>query len=209
MTRHFPYILRLVVCGLAATVLISWSLAAWSTLTSAEVNRPPFDSRFPPLGITPPAGWELRTWVPRRGPGLRHDIVTEMEWIGSRLGMMEGRGNRYMERAAAGWPVPCLQWATDDDTKPGPILRGLPVPLPHREWPERRLPLKPLWAGLAVDVAVWTIAAMVLVTWFGFVRANRRIRRGLCPWCAYPASGTAVCPECGRAAKALRTPGPS
>lgn len=205
MTRHLPYLSRLLLTGLAATVLISWSLAAWSAISTAEVNRAPFHAFFPPPGMTPPLDWAMQTWVPRRGPGLRHDIVTEMEWMGSTLGAMSGRSNRSMERAAAGWPIPCLQWAAEDDTKPGPILRGLPVPLPHREWPERRLPLRPLWLGLAVDVVVWTVAATVVVTWFGFVRANWRIRRGLCPGCAYPATEVGVCPECGRSAPSRRT----
>lgn len=201
MTCHVRQVAVLLLAGLAATVFISWALAAWGAYASAEVNRPPFAADFPPLGVETPGGWDVRTWVPRRGPGLRHDIVTEMEWIGSTLGMMEGHGNQCMERAAAGWPIPCLQWAAEDDTKPGPILRGLPIPVPHRDWPERRLPLKPLWGPFAIDVLACTGVAAGARTWFVSARGNRRVRRGLCAWCAYPVGGASVCSECGRAAR--------
>jgi hypothetical protein len=206
MGRRWRYLLRLFATGLALAVVVSWSLAAWGGLTTAEVNRPPFDSAYPPMGVDPPAGWDIRTWVPRRGPGLRHDAVTEMEWIGSTFGAMEGRGNRYMERAASGWPVPCLQWASDDTTDPGPILRGLPVPLPHRSWPERRLPLRPLWAPLLIDVLTWTGAVAAARMWFASARATFRARRGLCAACGYPHGPGSLCPECGRPADSTVEP---
>lgn len=132
---------------------------------------------------------------------MRQDIVTEMVWVGSTLGMMEGHGNQYMERAAAGWPIPCLQWASDDDTKPGPILRGLPVPFPHRDWPERRLPLRPLWAPFVIDVLVWMGVMGAMMMWFRFIRTNRRLRAGRCPRCVYPLGAFTTCPECGWAAE--------
>lgn len=206
MVRRLPYLARLLLTGIAATILISWSLAVWSPVTTADVNRPPSFDNFPPFGVTPPAGWDLRTWVSRRGPGLRHEVLTEMEWIGSTLGMMDGRNNRLMERACAGWPIPCLQWATDDDTEPGPILRGLPIPVPHRDFPERRLPLRPLWVPFILNALIFAGAAAGARAGFVSVRGNRRVRRGRCRWCGYPLGSPTRCPECGHLLRLVQEP---
>src|SRR5262249_38278223 len=71
---------------------------------------------------------------------------------------------------------------------------------------KRRLPCRPIWSGLLVTTAVYTILWAPLLYLPAVLRAGfRRVRRarGLCPRCGYSLAGLAgeVCPECGTPAK--------
>ena len=62
----------------------------------------------------------------------------------------------------------------------------------------RALPLVPIWPMVFYNSLFWAF-----VTWVMFVvsvryRLRRRIKRGLCPACAYPIGGSPVCTECGK-----------
>jgi len=71
----------------------------------------------------------------------------------------------------------------------------------------RLLPLLPIVPGLAVNVAFWTGAWMMLIAPLIHLRGIRRGRRGLCPDCKYDLRGCASdrCPECGRSIARLRS----
>lgn len=61
-----------------------------------------------------------------------------------------------------------------------------------------RMSLAPIWRGFVVNTTFY--GAAVWLTGVGVVAARRRfrLRRGLCPLCAYNLSGIAsMCPECG------------
>ena len=67
----------------------------------------------------------------------------------------------------------------------------------------RVFPVRPIWPGFAVNTVFY--AVMVASLWLlirgGYFLAFRRfirIRRGLCPRCAYPTGDSAVCSECGK-----------
>ncbi len=60
---------------------------------------------------------------------------------------------------------------------------------------EFEFPIRILWLGFAVNTFLY--AALL---WLPFVvRRFVRVRRGLCPKCAYPIGESAVCTECGKA----------
>jgi hypothetical protein len=61
------------------------------------------------------------------------------------------------------------------------------------------LPLRPLWPGFAVNTVFYAAILWLLFAGVGFARRRRRIRRGLCPACAYPVGVSPVCTECGGA----------
>ena len=66
----------------------------------------------------------------------------------------------------------------------------------------RYLPLRPLWPGFAVNTVFYAVILWGLFAGPFVVRRWRRIRRGLCPKCAYDLRGTrggaaTACPECG------------
>ena len=63
----------------------------------------------------------------------------------------------------------------------------------------RGLPLRPIWPGFAINTVFY---AAVLWGLFGApfaLHRRRRIKRGLCPACAYPVGTNEVCTECGAA----------
>ena len=62
----------------------------------------------------------------------------------------------------------------------------------------RALPLRLLWPGFALNTAFYAANLWLLVRGPFALRRFLRVRRGLCPKCAYPMGESAVCTECGR-----------
>ena len=70
----------------------------------------------------------------------------------------------------------------------------------------RAIPLRPIWPGFVANTLFYST-----LLWLPFVlRRFIRVRRGLCPACAYPRGESAVCSECGRALqqRQLKVAGP-
>src|SRR5688572_21137615 len=62
------------------------------------------------------------------------------------------------------------------------------------------LPLRLVYPGFAINMIFY--AAILWVMWLLFaapwaLRRRRRIKRGLCPACAYPIGSNQLCTECG------------
>jgi len=112
----------------------------------------------------------------------------------------------------AGWPTPsvCGHWQWDGRNPSGEedrFVGALAVP----EWAKpnegaRRLidfvPYGPLWPGFAINTVFYGVIVWLLFAGPFVVRRWRRIRRGLCPKCAYdlrgrPPKDAEKCPECG------------
>jgi len=98
---------------------------------------------------------------------------------------LQGRRNPQRFRVVSGFE------ALDD---------GAAHPLPFR-----MLPIRPIWPGLAINTVFYAF-----VLWLAFAAAFafrrwRRIKRGLCPKCAYDLrnrpSDSSACPECGAVVK--------
>ena len=72
-----------------------------------------------------------------------------------------------------------------------------PPTITNFEW--RDLPYMPIWPGFAINTIFYSAILWLLFAVPGWVRRTRRIKRGLCPACAYPIRGgsSAVCTECG------------
>ena len=113
---------------------------------------------------------------------------------------------------ARGWPMismwsePVRQYHNADDRPPLNIAPqgGLPIPLPPMPIESlgitkisRMLPFRLIWPGFAINTIFY--AAIVWLMFFipGRLRRWRRIRRDLCPACAYPIGSSDVCTECG------------
>jgi predicted amidophosphoribosyltransferase len=59
------------------------------------------------------------------------------------------------------------------------------------------LPLLPIWPGFAIDTLFYAAILWGLFAAPFALRRRRRIKRGLCPKCAYPVGESDVCTECG------------
>jgi len=108
-----------------------------------------------------------------------------------------------------GWPMPAL-WTSHTNTFPIGTLKvryGLQTPwtrlssaingVPYK----LALPLQPIWPGFAINTVFYAVTLWLLLVALFAVRGWRRIKRGLCPKCAYDLrnrpSDSSVCPECG------------
>ena len=65
----------------------------------------------------------------------------------------------------------------------------------------KALPLRPILPGFAINTLFY--AAIVWLVFAGpfALRRWRRIKRGLCPACAYPVGASDTCTECGKPVK--------
>lgn len=207
------------VAGLALSIAAAWLASIASRVTHSSMHSLRNDaqrlatSRVLGGRVRVPDDWTVRTWLERSGPGLRHDTVSECEWVGSALMWSDATSpNRTMIRFSAGWPFPALQLTLWDA---GPAIA---LHAPAALWRDgvsiprlssgtggsgvlnpRRLPLRPLWIGLAADTLFWSASAWALsAARHAWIRRLRR-RRGQCALCGYPRGGLPKCPECGSA----------
>lgn len=204
-------LVRSMICGLLLTVLTSWALAVFGVFTKGELVAT-YDKRNTRVPVSlVPDGWDPRSWHYFTGFGMRRDLVSECEWMGSTLGMtMDGRPQRTVVHLRVGFPMLAMTWYdyhSEMRSKGGRSLAewcALGVPLgmqakvtPTRWRVEPRLPLRPLWLGFAVDAAAYSLLAWGAITGVGAWRRSRRRSRGLCVACAHSLVGLAICPECG------------
>ncbi len=66
---------------------------------------------------------------------------------------------------------------------------------------DARLPTAAIWPGFAINTVFYAVVLWLLFAAPFALRRRRRIKRGLCPKCAYPrgAGTNQVCTECGAA----------
>ncbi len=78
---------------------------------------------------------------------------------------------------------------------------GLKVPAAW-SWLSRRgrmcfLPTEPIWPSFAINTLFYASTLWLLIPGPFVLRRFLRLRRGLCPKCAYPMGESSVCTECG------------
>ena len=116
----------------------------------------------------------------------------------------EGLATEWQHINRAGLPLRCLI---------GRLLRspygttetvgawGLPLPWQVDVLKRRAyvgfLPLHPIWSGFAVNTLFYATILWLLIPGPFALRRFLRLRRGLCPKCAYPMGESGVCTECG------------
>ena len=108
-----------------------------------------------------------------------------------------------------GWPLRALwsepatsYWCGNAAPTTEPVRGGIRTSL--RQWTSvygdvfpRTLPLRPIWPNFVANTLFYAIVIWVLAGGPFALRRDLRVRRGLCPKCAYPMSESAVCSECG------------
>ena len=83
--------------------------------------------------------------------------------------------------------------------KPG-LRAGIAIPrwIPWAQ-PARRLAVRPLWPGFAVNTILYAAVPWLLIPGPFALRRFIRMKRGLCVKCGYPMGASAVCSACGEA----------
>jgi len=116
---------------------------------------------------------------------------------------------------ARGWPVVSLWSGLESTGFPGPaptignmvpLINGYLLPAERSKRVRtmanvlslRVVPLMPIWPGFAVNTLFYATLLWLLMYGLSALRRFLRLRRGLCPKCAYPMGESSVCTECGK-----------
>ncbi len=103
-------------------------------------------------------------------------------------------------RASATWVRLEKQlWPERRPARVGPATWSHAVVLQKQDGPftARVLPFGLNWPGFAINTLFYTLMLWLLIGGTFVFRWFIRLRRGLCPKCAYPIGESAVCSECG------------
>ena len=120
----------------------------------------------------------------------------------------------HQEVTQSGFPARALQFSEamsqgDIEASSGwnvlmpisPLDRGIIIPpfLQFGKGADSRLPLRPIWPGLAFNTLFYALLWWLAFASIQMVKHNRRYRRGLCPLCRYDllADYSKGCSECG------------
>ena len=138
----------------------------------------------------------MPSWLVFEGPTPEHKARKQMREIRT----IDGRG----------WPAISM-WCEHERWYwgPGPeetipLQGGIETGLP--DWErfrlsslqlKRVLPLRPTWPGFAINTLFYAMVLWSLIRGPFALRRFLRLRRGLCPKCAYPMGESSVCTECG------------
>jgi hypothetical protein len=112
---------------------------------------------------------------------------------------------------AYGWPFRCLRWESFGLASSGAVSFGVPpykITLKRSSTPvvtfsnhalgRTVLPLRPIWHGLFLNLALYSLTVTYLFVVATQVRGWTRRRKGNCSACGYSLRGvSSVCPECG------------
>jgi len=191
------------VTGAATTICVAWyvalrgsDLSPWSFDTVAVEGRQISGA---------PTEWG----VPRFAAEGSDFVYSEL-----RVGFSSLADRRLptSRRRSYGWPARAFV-SEDHFIDPQPVGysaaglswdSGIPIPGIAWEWKlasrksSTHLPIKPLWTGLAVDSVVFAIILSGFSIMCGRLRGRSRLRRGMCPRCAYPIGTSPNCTECGQ-----------
>ena len=219
--RRWARLLAAAVLGVVTTVALAWTavvtVSVRGAYAGAEVVR---DGRLVLLsrhGLGPGLVWyvwhplghlEDAGGRPARAPSWAPGWVRY-----GRMGLDDGQVYIY----GAGWPASALRCefrgiapvrganglTLDYETRGGWPLSSRTVqtgPNARYIYP-RALPWRPIWSGMALNVAVFGLAWWGLITAPAALVMWRRRQRGVCEGCGYELRGlplpARVCPECG------------
>ncbi len=212
MKRLLLIIAAWLVLGAVVNVAVAWGVAAWIQIDSRDLRLTrlsdgklwlvlkcdgPGASRL--FSVKCLDGWH--------GPQEIHDAVMLPAW--SRLVRSQSSGGYFTTlEDARGWPSLAMscEFKWDAAWKTTAWDGGIELrPKANRvgtvhKW--RALPLRPIWPGFAVNTIfyaalLWFLICGPLALW-RLARGFVRVKRGLCPKCAYPTGESSVCTECGR-----------
>ncbi len=213
MKRHPLIIAMFLLLGAVVNVAVAWGCAiAVTDYKSARGVRPEVVDPQPryALLVFSAMGSEfvVGTGGPLPGQPLERVDATYWDWSLLRKGGGPEVLSVIIAEEARGWPFRCLRcyW------KGGEIRGGVDLGGGRRDYhlengvqtsisfpndAPRNLPLIPIWHGLLLNVLFYASLLMSARMLHVSVRQHMRVRRGLCPKCAYPMGESSVCTECG------------
>jgi len=183
----------LLLLGAIISIGVAWGFGAKAeqptgssqqTLSAEEFQRI-WDANFSHAHETYYFGWRDTRWFTTAlliGDELMGDPHISRRGVQNQLLMID-----------SGWPCRMMRHIQTWDSS----TLGQPRPLPMRWLSESSW----LWRGFAINTLFYAAILWLLFMAPFALRRWRRIRRGLCPACAYRIGDSAVCTECGKPVK--------
>ena len=150
----------------------------------------------------------IPSWSRIRHPILPTDSAVRLRTSGS-IHMLCGPSQLMVDEAVGlpfrsmwcGWGLPqVFAYSATPLTSVTPIVRGVEFSAPDTFGiGNKALPLGILWSGFISNTFFYAVLCFAVPRMIQGVRSRRRIKRGLCPACAYPVGSSDVCTECGGA----------
>lgn len=207
--RWIARIVVFLLLGVVVNVAVAWGCVLWSSdlqsIDSSELYWP----------IRPPVGY-VRPTESNYDGHKRFGATKLGAWV-----LTDSGHSGRLELLLAGWPERSLYSerhymkeiagipALTRFDEPADFWEGIAIP----SWMAKFrifdcFPTRALWPGFAINTLFY---AAILWLVFGAplaLRRWRRVRKGLCPKCAYPMGESDVCTECGSVVKRHNEPRP-
>jgi hypothetical protein len=189
MKRRALHIIVLLLLGAIVNVAV-----AWGCFCACQGSKPQSDhdtaTVMRALSKYTPTGWTMIPSTCQRMDAFGVQAMAAFGKFGSEVPIAT---DEYFERVVVGWPTPSLQRTaliTNNLTWKSPYKDAIRIGRLH-------YPIRPLAVGTSVNTIfyaaiLWGMFAVPLA-----LRRRRRLKRGLCPACAYPIGASPVCTECG------------
>jgi hypothetical protein len=177
----------------------TWSIAVFERIGSVHITS--YRAR---------SGRAMRPYGPEPSTLIPH-------WLDYPLELLADQYSYSWSIEARGWPCAsmwCRSWGFSTSmlgevsgvqAQYGITVSDRGIRPAHGGSIPRVLPLRPIWPGFAINTVFYTTLLWLLFAAPFALRRRLRIRRNLCPHCAYPVGTSGVCTECGKAIKPNRT----
>jgi hypothetical protein len=196
-SRIVTRVIALLLVGAIINVGLAWglNLMPYSGARPSYSHLPDEDdlewwrTRAPPGFPAQPAGvYETYLFGRQRVLMYEREADANSNTLGDNVGRF-----RY------GWPSSSMESALWVNRKTRSVVEQHRSYVPPG-WPlaGRWVSVEPLWPGFAINTLFYAVIVWMLFAAPFALRRRRRIKRGLCPACAYPVGDSAVCTECGR-----------
>ncbi len=194
MKRRLLIIAVFLLLGAVLNVAVAWGCALLAPGTDTfERYSGVVDSRLSPLV----GDADLVLWGATGYSGYGYDVVettvrplVESGWQYSSVAIVTGE---------AGLPLRSVygHFIARGEFAPRRVC-SLAAPWPFAGDPLSFLPFHPTWPAFAINTLLYAAILWLLAGGPSALRRFLRVRRGLCPKCAYPMGESAVCTECGK-----------
>ncbi len=192
MKRRSRIIATFLVAGTVSNVAVAWVCAAWVQAATPRIADPDdfrrVMTRIPP--VTPGQTW---------APGMVHAFSGVGVYVELHGASSDGVGNTIIVNSVrCGFPMPSFQGSRATHMTAGQWYHEGALLLPGWKTLRGFVPIHPIWSGLVVNTLFHAGVQCLVILGPFVLRGFIRLKRGLCPACAYPIGQSAVCSECGR-----------
>ncbi len=225
MKRRLLIIAFFLLLGAVVNVAVAWGCALWqpwpsSWASSASESPTQYGSGFSGWSVKVWRGqaWArvLSRWTIRESGSIQSSSEPAAEevlpsWAASARPSGIGPPGKVLLRfvESRGWPTLAMRSEWETEGRAGVVLASVQVTRGYlissdrsKPWDvenPRVMPLRPIWPGFALNTLFYAALLWLLIPGPFALRRFLRLRRGLCPKCAYPMGESGVCTECGGA----------